>query len=79
MSKLYRAYISAQKARIRAGREDEMELICSDGTIRPLSGCISPLRDSADILEEIDGLRGLNMRERTVAAFAARRFEGAAA
>ena len=63
----FAAYITSQKMRIRAERADEAELITADGQTVIVAGCVCELRDSADILREIDGLCGLNKRERACA------------
>ncbi len=52
----FAAYITSQKMRIRAERADEAELITADGQTVIVAGCVCELRDSADILREIDGL-----------------------
>ena len=64
----FAAYIQAQKMRVRAGHERDIDLICADGQARTLFGHVAPLRDSAEIFCEIDGLRGLNTAERMAAA-----------
>lgn len=60
----YAAYIKAQIMRVRAERDGEMQLITPDGQTYTLSHGKQPVRDSEDILREIDGLRGLNVEER---------------
>lgn len=64
MKNYFAAYIEAQKMRIRAERSEEIDFILSDGQVLTLSEGISRLRDSEEIFAEIDGMRGLNMRER---------------
>ena len=59
----FAALVQAQKMRIRAERTCETHFITSDGVFT-LSDGMRPLRDSEDILRELDGLRGLNTPER---------------
>lgn len=60
----FAALVQAQKMRIRAERACETHLISSDGRVYAISDGMRPLRDSEDILRELDGLRGLNTPER---------------
>ena len=60
----YAAYINSQKMRVRADREDELELLTPDGQSFTIYGGTRPIRDSREILSELDGLRGLNVGER---------------
>ena len=60
----YAAYINSQKMRVRADREDELELLTADGQSFTIYGGARPIRDSREILSELDGLRGLNVGER---------------
>ncbi len=64
----FTAYINMQKSRIRAEREEDIELLTSDGQTVTLYGGAHIVRDSLEILEEIDGLCGLNTAERARAA-----------
>ena len=60
----YAAYINSQTMRVRADREDELELLTPDGQSFTIYGGARPIRDSREILSELDGLRGLNVGER---------------
>ena len=63
MNTNFAAYIQAQKMRIRAERADEIDFISRGGVVT-LGGAVAAVRDAEDILSEMDGLRGLNTRER---------------
>lgn len=63
----YAAYIISQKTRIRAEHESDIELIFG-GQIFTVSNGADMLRDSEVILNEIDGLAGLNTSEREACA-----------
>lgn len=69
----YAAYIISQKSRIRAEHESDIGLIFG-GQVFTVSNGVEILRDSEVILNEIDGLAGLNMSERAACA----RIRGAA-
>ena len=56
----FTAYIQKQKNQIRARHEGELFLVSSDG--------IYPLRPTEEIMREMDGLQGLNVKERQNAA-----------
>lgn len=56
----FTAYIQNQKSRIRARHEGELFLVSADG--------VYPLRDTEEILSEMNGLPGLNVSEREQAA-----------
>ena len=60
----YAAYLNSQKMRVRADREDELELLTPDGQSFTIYGGARPIRDSREILSELDGLRGLNDGDR---------------
>lgn len=60
----FAALVQAQKMRIRAERACETHFISSDGRVSAIADGLRPLRDSEDILRELDGLRGLNTTER---------------
>ena len=63
MNTNFAAYIQTQKMRIRAERADEIDFISRGGVVT-LGGAVAAVRDAEDILSEMDGLRGLNTRER---------------
>ncbi|MGN0817922.1 MAG: hypothetical protein ACI4L9_03035 [Candidatus Coproplasma sp.] len=56
----FTAYIQKQKNRIRERHEGEIFLVRKDG--------VFPLRDTSEIMKELNGLKGLNVSEREQAA-----------
>ncbi len=66
MKSNFAAYIEREKARVRAERECEIEFILPDGENIILSDGMRAVRDSSEILNEIDNLRGLNKKERAI-------------
>lgn len=60
----FTVYINSQKSRVRTEHDGEMQLIAPEGQVCTIYGCVLPVRDSEDILREIDSLPGLNARER---------------
>ncbi len=60
----FTAYIRSQKMRIRAERAGEIDLITSDGQTYTVYDGVYVVRDSEELLRELDSLRGLNTRER---------------